>query len=904
MMNFKPWPAAVLALTLTSLSAYANTSSPLLTLNLSEAPQATFYHGQEQVNDGEIVDVVDNNGNISPFKGWQFNWQFSNGLTNDNSPDVQLHVQPVSGDPRCEFQIYNAANDTCQNDYLLSVATNGQAVRVNPSLPTWYFLPFTQYPTPKCSPTSLWPTPPAPTSFSCAAQVYATADYQGQTITSNKIAISATFNPASQLPTQPTYPVTITINNVWPQNFLAEKPASLPVFADSQSNPFATAHTVSQGWESNANIYQIKVTPPTTDVHLVASNTTINVTDSEGNPGVEACYPVFSFTDNAGNLHSGESLDFSATNDMTITANWTCDPNTPMQDGVFLSDSQTTHVRHTVSSAVMTRNRFEYGTFSTIMEPAQPADNTDGTAPFGLNSSFYGYTGDPSIVDPSTGSDYSYGYNWHEIDFEFLPGNHDQTSLSNLTSNMGFSRAFASANTIAHAVSTNVFSPGNYSLQQTGAQEHHRYCPNTLDPQCLFSPSDPNYIYDNQFHVFTFTWSPTLIKWYVDGHLLTQYTIQDNADGNDALLDENNNPNVKGNMQDQLNFNASTITTLENGQTTNVHTAPMNISMNLWEPTVIGYFGGVLLPFDQNTTVLAKYKAVQWSPCVTDDGQVYTTEDACLNNGGQWYGRVYNAHGELLPTEDQKSYTWDFTNPQTQQNFWQDWQYQPAQGFSYNNTSFMQNDLLFDAQNGLELCLTDQWSHIAQSGHTSTACNGKMLLPVPGTVPSDYDNMNMATVLVQAVFAPGTSQTILNAASGQEFDGILPAKPANYPGYVYLDNNDWGHPTDADDYPGTDCHGYQQPNQSVPGYFCNSSGFYADPEFSVVDNGPFPNQMSAFYVTTLQTDDASGDPISNWTLQPSSPVIIAGQTCHASYSPSILSLQPQGSYTVTATINC
>src|SRR3990167_7518642 len=490
----------------------------------------------------------------------------------------------------------------------------------------------------------------------------------------------------------------------------------------------------------------------------------------------------------------------------------------------------------------------------------------------GVNSSFYTFFGDGKIRQTVSGENpvpptdyYNWGYTWHEIDFEFVPGTHEQDMAPNYSPS-GFSSAFLPKDKIGNTASLNAFSPGNAIKNLFGSLQHHRYCPNSNDTEC--SPAANINPFDGAAHVFTFTWDKKEIKYYMDGILTSTLPIVDKQDGTPSYTDNGIN------VAQQVLFNDASITDVYNK---NHPTSPQFISMNFWVPTNRDNFGGNFdyEKLNKDDKIYTVYKYVTWSPCVAD-GKITTD---CPQDGK--VGQVYDSAGNLLANEDQKVYEWDFTS-MNKATFLQDWMYAPLMGFDSNNSKFVQNGVLFDKE-GLKLCMMKLWPNMATTGIESTGCDGNMILPSPGENSST--NFNTALLVITAQNKAGASLPWGNL--GTTYGGIAPLVPNDDSHALSLFNNGWDNPPDSDN----SCN-----NEYAKEYYtCGSSnGWFADSRVEKMSNGNY-EATQLFY---LNTESAGGKP---WTLKPSGKV---GNGCSVTYEPETITLEAQKTYFIKAYVDC
>ena len=229
---------------------------------------------------------------------------------------------------------------------------------------------------------------------------------------------------------------------------------------------------------------------------------------------------------------------------------------------------------------------------------------------------------------------------------------------------------------------------------------------------------------------------------------------------------------------------------------------------------------------------------------------------------------------------------WDFTH-MDKVHFLQDWMYAPVMGFDSNNSFFVQNNVNLD-ESGLHLCMMNLWDNMATTGHISTGCDGKMLLPPPGAItPTDF---SQALVVVTAKFTNGDA--ISGKAIGNSYPEVIPKMPTPIqPGYF---NNGWAT---------GDNNACNNP-YAINGLSCGSSnGWFAD---SRVENIAISGtaQYQATYIIQTATHNVSGTPYTNFVLAQANHFGLNGHDCQVSYTPSALTLQPQATYNVTANVNC
>ena len=767
---------------------------------------------------------------LQKFTGWDFSAQLGSGAY---TPGEGLKITPLDQSGPCSFTVDRQYYDPESKIYVLnpesyvasvfSVAANGQDIVLNPNIPNSYFNPNM-----------------GGKQIICKAQVSSNAPSFGAPVT-----ITAVINPTPQ--SLGGVPVHLK-NNL--NGFNLPENYQMPIQFKSEDLPL-NIYGVGpfDPKDPTAATYYLAV-PPT------GSSTTYTVYGGQTGADAKGCYyfPTFSY-----HGQSGQQIEIPVSNsgisaDDPVTATWT----------QYCPAAGSQNTLHTTSGAVQSRDRFQYGTYEVTMTPSSHS---------GVNSSFYTFYGNGSIKSsapiyqqaPWNGY-YPWGYTWHEIDFEFVPGTHP-VGQAPLYSPIGFHTPYTAASQIGQSVSLNAFSPGSALLYGTGSMQHHRYCPNPNDPECLGNSSfNP---YDGKEHTFTITWSPTEIRYYFDHQLANILPIRDKSTGT-----------LPGNNPLALQ------TLFSNGGLTDTDgkfypTSPQYISMNFWIPQNQDSFGGEFDPssLKGNQKLFTDYSSVSWSPCVESDASL-TCDTA------HKIGHEYAADGTLLP-DSQQAHNWNFKtmtkgDNQSETSFFKDWMYAPLSGFDYNVSAFVQNGVILDKDHGLRLCMMNQWDNMAVTGKSSIGCDDRSILPVPGQISPTNFNQAMLQISVTTSYA---------GAQGYSYGGIVPAFSETAVG-TYL-NNGWDSTTANDS-----CN----PENSVPGLYCaNSNGWYADSRFEPVTGNPGSYQATYLEPVNLDKVELTGGV---WVLKPTAAPSINGHTCQVKYTPESIKPASQQTYYVNAVMTC
>lgn len=760
---------------------------------------------------------------FTPFLGFStsVSWSGSNP-----APDAHLVIMSTTGDPACTFNV-GALNS---QEGVFSIDSNNKTIVLNPDIPVSYFFAGAQV-------------------LNCSATVTAYwINNQGAQVFSSPITVSATINPdpAASPPPPPNVPTANAYYVEIQSTGLNTLPNSgyLGIFLNTDYAPLNIPARTAIPVPNPDNINNGIQNGNENDLFLVAATESIPIMIAGTQSAVDESncfyYSVFSY-----NGTTGERISINVptspntiSTPIIVTATW--------QRYCHSGESNRTH---TISGAVQTKNRFQYGTYQVTMLPS---------ATSGVNSSFYTFFAN-GLID-----NFNWGYTWHEIDFEFLPGMHP-VGQAPAYQPYGFFTPYVSPDTLSQSVSLDSFSPGNTVKNAYGANQYHRYCPNPNDPACLVTNFNP---FDGKEHTFTVTWDHDYIKYYFDNNLANVLTIQDKYNGTPL--------NIPANAQiiSQMLFNNSGIFDANN----KFHpTSPQFISMNFWVPTNRGSFGGV---FQNNTIrgsqkIYAKYSNVKWSPCV-DDG---IFEETCSESAN--VGKIYNSKGEILEESAQKAYTWDFKHIDIL-SFLKDWIYAPVTWFDSNNSSFTPNSVLIES-GALELCMMNLWDNMATTGHQSIGCDGKMILPSPGE--SSVTNFDQALLVVDAV-GNASQNSFFATATGLIESGVIPKVMTGVEPTMI--NTGWTN---------TGTNGCSSNRDVDPGFSCGSSnGWYADPRIESMPDGSY----HATFLVQINTKNENF----GLTLKPSLPIIINGTPCRVSYNPITLNLAAQKTYKITATMNC
>ncbi|MCX7115152.1 MAG: family 16 glycosylhydrolase [Gammaproteobacteria bacterium] len=778
-------------------------------------------------------------GGLLPFPGWQT-------IITPAGVDATLVITPdPSSDAGCTFlSVPQTSGDPTYTETVFSIESNGHVIVLNPDIPLSFF----------------HSNPPA-NPLHCTANIKAVSVVNGQKIASKPVQIHALIHavPPSRDGNRYIMFVSSGLSHLTPQ-----KNDVLPIFLDSLYAPLnAIGRPRCTDIDPICN-NGLQADGKSMDLFAVISGSDPSkpLLISAGLSRTyqqEKCYyfPTLSYKDSTGKMITGQQIsmnvpDSASTpeNAATVHIHWTEFCNLTAKNNM-----------HTISAGVNTKNRFQYGTFQVTMVPSSVS---------GVNSSFYTFFGDNTIPSSTTknwpNNTYHWKYTSHEIDFEFVPGTHP-LDFPPLFSAYGFNSGYVPKNQIGKTVSLNAFSPRNAMRGILGTLDHHRYCPNTYDPQCL-SPSsfDP---YDGKAHTFTMTWEHESIKYYFDGLLANVLPIIDRQNG--TPIDAPTNIHF---MRQRLFNNAAIVDVNQN-----IHlTSPQFISMNFWVPSGQDNFGGV---FADNTIhqlqkIYARYLKVAWSPCV-DHGLFETSCAADLS-----LGKVYDSTGMPLSAPLQKASTWDFTHMDKKQ-FLQDWMFAPVMGFDNNNSTFVQNNVLLNpskTMKGLVLCMMNLWDNMAVTGKPSIGCDGNRVVPPPGT--RSPTNFHQALLVITATGKKGRQWGTL----GEVYRGILPTVPSGP--NLELFNGGW------DPQHNHACHH----QDAVEGYSCGSSnGWFADSRLEKMQNQSY----QATFLSYVNTSIFNGK---IWTLKPTSTVDYHGHPCRISYEPASITVEPQGTYYIDATVDC